>query len=171
MEICNTQKATQLEAAKLFNVSAKTIRTWSTEHDAPRNDDGSYDLIALISWRLELEAARSEAVNGSTISDELERWRAARRRLAELDLAERQRQVIPASEVVADVGAAVEIFKRHVLAWPHKLAAVVAAVDRPEDCYGELKHEARQLLDDIRHGLERVIHGDEPRRALQHDDT
>lgn len=171
MEIRDTKKVTQAQIAELFGVSGPAIRKWETDAGCPRNRDRSYDLGAVIAWRVTLESGRatdSIEANGDA-ADALERWRSARAGIAEIDFAERKRSVIPAHEVRRVVTGMVSVFKAQLFAQPGKLAATLAALDRPEDCQAELDRENRELLADIQQGVSDLIHGDTPATADEGD--
>ena len=96
MRINDVTRAPQTAVALLFSVSTSAVRQWQ---ECPRNDDKTYDLPAVVAWRLDqiehdgaVAVARGEAA---------ERFRAAKADLAELDLAERRGELISVTDMDA----------------------------------------------------------------------
>lgn len=161
MQVKDVQRATQRETAAALGVTTRTIRGWH-EYGIPRNEDLTYSIPAVVAWRIAVESERADSsINGNENSPAIERWRTARAILAELDVQERKRELIPVSEVGRDIGVLIEWFKTGLLGQGNKLAATMAALDRPEDCCLELDRENRELLADLKAGLERLIAADE----------
>jgi hypothetical protein len=77
----------QNAAADLVGMSARSFR----DTDAPRNSDGSYDAKALVVWVQQRSTSDPLLVGDSP---NLERYRAAKADLAEMDAAERRGQLV-----------------------------------------------------------------------------
>src|SRR5689334_4674268 len=89
---------TQGAAAHLLGLGPRVFRD---KHDAPRNDDGTYDAVALVAWwrdQAVVGAGGDPELLASGDSPALEKYRAAKAALAELDLLERKRTLIPTDQ-------------------------------------------------------------------------
>lgn len=98
------------DAARAFGVSRQAVAQWK---GAPKNEDGTYHLPKLIAWRV--EQVRLQLVDADLQGDSpaLERLREAKADLAELDLAQRQQQVVLVEDMREQVRHAFVAFKRH----------------------------------------------------------
>jgi len=107
----------QAVIAKVFSVSTRTIQRWHDE-GFPRREDASYDIAECVAWALERERAEQQPR-----SDEeayyaaLARKTAAQADKAELELAERRRQLIP-----------VAVHERRCAAFAERANALIAAI-------------------------------------------
>lgn len=155
----NWESTTQTIVAAIFGVSPRAVRKWEVEQGCPRNADGTFNLRDVVDWWKGQYESRLEAVEKDATSDWLEKKREWEARLKEVDYQERVKDVIPAPFVRRNIAIAMEHFKRGLLAQPTKLAATLAALDAPEDCQAELEREHRELLEDLKRGLEAVIDG------------
>jgi hypothetical protein len=105
------------EAAAFFGISERALRLWTAETDWPLKRPGkgtrvTYDLGVICRWRFEklkkeIELAAEPADVGS---DELEKLRGVKRRIAELRLAELQDQLIYLSDAQSAQSAALAAF-------------------------------------------------------------
>jgi len=82
-------KLTQAQVAGAFGITPSAVARWR----CPRNSDKSYALPEVIKWRVEL-ASQDEGMSAET-SPAVERYRMAKAKLAELELAERQQVLLP----------------------------------------------------------------------------
>lgn len=106
------KKALQTDIAKLFGVCTRTVSRWAqdSENPCPRNDDGTFNATSVIAWRIELverkasEAAGDPLLVGGGDSPNLERYRAAKAALTELELGERKKELIPRDELRVALG-------------------------------------------------------------------
>lgn len=83
--------------ARLLGVSRSTPGKWSQE-GCPRNQDGSFSLPAVVQWRVDRAANTDPMLSGGD-SPATERYRLAKARLAELELGERRRALLPRAVV------------------------------------------------------------------------
>jgi hypothetical protein len=155
MQIRETQRATQSQVAHVLGCDPRTVRGWDAL-GCPRNEDRSYDVTAVVRWRLQAEGVRAESGNGGD-SDELERWRRIRADLSQIELDRVRGMFIPKAHVKDDIGRLIEIFKATLLGWPNVMAATLAALDRPEDVFIELTTACRDLLGDLKLGVEEFL--------------
>lgn len=108
------------DVASLLGVNRSTLHRWVTERDCPRRDDGSFDLAAVIAWRCAELEARALTASGDPLlagggdSPNLERYRAAKAELAELDVGERRNSLIPRDELRVGLGVAASAIRRGI---------------------------------------------------------
>ncbi len=88
-QISTLSTLSQGAAAHLVGLSTRTLR----DSDAPRNSDGSYSGRDLLSWFAH-QASGDVTLGAPTDSPGLERYRMARAKMAELDLAIRRGELI-----------------------------------------------------------------------------
>jgi len=93
-------KLIQRQVADLFGCDRLTVRNWTDKQGCPRNVDGSFDLGAVIRWRLDYEKRKS----GSHIepADKLRDLKAEEK---QLDIAERRGSLLDRDEVIAGLVA------------------------------------------------------------------
>jgi hypothetical protein len=82
-------------AAWIVGQSARTFR----DSDAPRNTDGTYNAAALASWLRNGAVQSDDPLLAGSDSPNLERYRAAKADLAEMEAAERRWQLIDADQL------------------------------------------------------------------------
>lgn len=155
----NWESTTQTIVAAIFGVSTRAVRKWEQERGCPRNADGTFNLRDVVAWWQKEYDERLAAVEADATSDWLEEKRMWEAKLKEVDYQERVKEVIPAPFVRRGVATVIEQFKRGLLGQPTKLAATLASLDRPEDCQSELEREHRELLEDLKRGLEAIVDG------------
>jgi hypothetical protein len=80
----------QTAAAWLVGVSSRTFR----DTDAPRESDGTYNARSLVAWIKGKATADTDPLLIGGDSPNLERYRAAKAELAELDAAERRGRMV-----------------------------------------------------------------------------
>jgi hypothetical protein len=141
-----------IEIAKHFPQSATAyvvglVPRSFRDTDAPRNEDGTYDLAAVYRWGTE-RATDDPLLTGGD-SPNLERYRKAKAELAEMDAAERRGQM-------ADIGSLCEWFLTDVA--PHFRRAV-EEIDR-------INPDAAKIMD---RAIERVCEAVEQRKPASPD--
>ena len=92
--IPNIERCSQGALAYVFGISRQAVAQWK---GVPRNADGSYSLPAVVAWKMSNLAADADL--GSGDSPQLERYRAAKAGLAELELHERLKSLVSRSQV------------------------------------------------------------------------
>ena len=87
--------------AKIFGIRRQSFAAWK---GCPRNPDGTFDLTAVVQWRVEnlAEQLRSRAPDPPSTS--LERYREARARRAELEVGQLQDSLVDKADVEARWG-------------------------------------------------------------------
>jgi phage terminase Nu1 subunit (DNA packaging protein) len=136
--------ATQLAGA--LARTRQTIHLW-VRQGLPRNPDKSFSLPAVISWLVERERDALADQGSPNDSPQLERWRAARAELAELELALRKDQLVTVDHVLD--------------AWCHRhdmvAAALISLVDRlPPMLVGLDQIEMREQIE---HEVDTILEG------------
>ncbi len=159
MQVKDIHKATQRETAAALGVNSRTLRGW---HDSgcPRNGDLSYSIPDVIGWRVAVAEARADET-GNGDSPELEKWRRARRELAELDLHERRRELVRADVVRGGAARAGAAFASALRGIGPRLAMRLAAMDDPNDIDEELTVEAERVIGDLNANMGRICAGGE----------
>jgi phage terminase Nu1 subunit (DNA packaging protein) len=125
------------ELARAFGVSTTAIDNWLSRgcpfEAAPDRPGKAYrfSLPAVVQWRTE-RLTETAATAGDCDLNEAKRRRAvAEAELAEIDLAERRRDLLPRSDVDAAVIGAFARVRARLLAVPTKVAAEAAATTEP----------------------------------------
>ena len=91
----------QTEVLRIFGVSKPSLLDWH-RRGCPRNADRSYDLAAVVQWRMaELEHRVSTARKLNALDQVRVRKTSADAQLAEMTLAQRQGDLLPRAAVVA----------------------------------------------------------------------
>jgi hypothetical protein len=142
-QIAVMQSLSQAAAAWLVSLTARRFRDLA----APRNADGSYSAADVLRWHGERVAAESRQLASASTDDVLlvgeetpglERLRAAKASLAELELSERRGRLIDlelfhawwVSEVAADVRAAIDVLRQRF--GSEAADIIIAAIDRAD---------------------------------------
>lgn len=140
--IPDIEHCSQRQLARVYGLSYQAVQKW----DCPRNDDGTYSLSAVVKWREECLAADTELCGGGSDSPALEQYRAAKARLAELDLQERTKNLVDRAHTVKcmmEFGAVIrscgaDLERKHGAAARERLdQAIDAAVAAVKKMLGE----------------------------------
>jgi len=136
-EIESLKGIRQAVAAWLVGVTDRHFRNL----DAPRNEDGTYDASKVVQWAC--EKAKPDPVSDDPLmsgsdSPNLERYRAARADLAEMDARERREQLVDidtftewyASEVGHPIRKAIELL--NLKFGPDAAAIMTRAIDKAD---------------------------------------
>jgi phage terminase Nu1 subunit (DNA packaging protein) len=104
-----------------FNMHASNVNKWS-EKGCPRNNDGTYDLSAVIEWRIEdLGMANGAACE----SPEAQKWLTAFRReralLAEIERKKVEKKLIRVEEMTREWGKRLHTLFSGIRLWTHRL--------------------------------------------------
>lgn len=115
---------TTSQLAALYGVGPSAVSNWHKRGGCPRNSDGSYDLTAVIAWREDRIRAEVDDAMASSGKDSpnLERLRAARADMAELEFKTRLGKVIDLEQVKQREVTISTIFKQSLLNAPRELA-------------------------------------------------
>lgn len=179
MHIKPSRDLTLSDCAKRLGVHRNSVARWLTEgcpgEPVPgrgsKGQEWQLDPAEVALWRRDREhaeqIAKAEAVHAERVAD-LERQLAwlrgigdlpieeskrrreqAMARLAELDLAERERRLWPIEAHVSAIARAGYAIQRNVLAMPGRLAAEVASMATPAECFRAIDREARHALEAI----------------------
>lgn len=107
-QLATMRGLTQASAAWVAEMSERHLRTT----DCPRNGDGTYSAQAVSTWRADRAAATAGADLPTGDSPNLERYRAAKADLAEMEAAERRGQLIPSDRNRAFMGRVAAILRQ-----------------------------------------------------------
>lgn len=151
---------TQAAIVKLFGLKQQTIAEW----ECPRNEDGSYDVGAVVQWRFnrlkeQLEAARAAAGEGyQGNSPQLERKRAADAAMAEARYGEHVKTLVSRAEVDGKIARVLN---------DARVALEALGVSVAPQCEGRKHSEIRDILDrEVRHITETMAREWEQDKAL-----
>lgn len=111
----------------------------------PRNEDGTYNLAMALPWLLEHERARVRK-EGEKAVDALEVYRRSRAEEAQLAVARRKGEVLPADLVENEEERAGRVVAEELLSWENTLAPRLAGLE-PRAIKAILADEARRVLD------------------------
>lgn len=134
--------------AAVWGITPQAVGLWHSKQGCPRNPDGTYNLAAVIAWRearIRAEADLEPGPGGGAQSPELEGWRRARRKMAELELERISGSLISLEEVERGRVERVIYLKRSMLALPRQVAPVLVGL------------EARQIQTLLKERLEDMI--------------
>lgn len=142
------RRATQEVSAIILGVAQSTLRSWK---DAPRNQDGTYDLPVLNAWYFARKAGEFEDGGGEK-SEALEEYRRWRARQAKLDYEKACGELIPVVDVRMATARHAETCKRSLLALAPKLAPLLVG-RAVEEIAQEIDAGVRDCLDELSEGL------------------
>ena len=129
--------------AKIFGIRRQSFAAWK---GLPRNPDGTFDLAAVVQWRVESLTEQLRARAPEPESSALERYREARARRAELEVGQLQDSLVSKSDVEAR--------------WGRVLSHLVQAFDgmgkvlAPRLAMRHEKEIAQTVRDEVRHTIE-----------------
>jgi len=140
------ERMPQEATAAVLGVTRQAMSLWA-RRDCPRNSDGTYDLGAVVRWRVaELEEreqrARRVAGQGRVRRDQ------AQAELAELQLAERKGEMLPRTALIAGWVARYRTMQSMLLGLVRRLGQ-----------YGLDREQAGRIEDDLRSILEQLGRG------------
>ena len=129
--------------AKIFGIRRQSFAAWK---GLPRNPDSTFDLAAVVQWRVESLTEQLRARVPEPPSTALERYREARARRAELEVGQLQDSLVSKSDVEAR--------------WGRVLSHLVQAFDgmgkvlAPRLAMRHEKEIAQTVRDEVRHTIE-----------------
>ena len=145
-QIAELDALTQKAAAHLVGLTDRQLRN---RDDVPRNPDQTYSGPALLAWaveRAELEAGSDPMLRGDS-SPGLERYRAARAELAEMDLAEKRGQLVRVESIRRMLDTVASLIRDATVRIDRQFGA--EAADMIGDALDEAdRHIRRQFGDD-----------------------
>lgn len=125
----NTGLLTRSELAVAFRVMPSTIIKWAragmpVADRGGRGRGAKYSLEAVVAWRVQSQTTSREGQEGEQLNLSVERARLARVQTskAELEVAARQRELLPADEVRRVVGGAFHAVRVRLLALGRSVA-------------------------------------------------
>ncbi|HEX6925662.1 MAG TPA: terminase small subunit [Longimicrobiaceae bacterium] len=154
--------SSQKELADLFGVSRETIRQWVLEGMPTRTVSGQTRYVAreCVQWRRDRdrEAGRPDS---PVEAEERARKLRADADLAELRLAERRRQLVPAAEVEHEWDRICSVLRSRILAVRGRWAPRVLGLGTMPEATGVLDDLTRDLLSVLAAAADEVEAGDE----------
>lgn len=135
---------TQVLVAKHFNVKARTVQYW-IQDGMPVTPDGLYNLDEIRAWKNRQEEKRKKIKDPQ---DPDVRFRTAKARLAEIELAKRMGELLPKEEVEAEWLSAIITFKKGLMGLPKRIAPQLAGLEAKE-IQAVLTKRVRELLEGL----------------------
>ena len=133
------------EVAELYGVTREAVRQWHVKGGCPRNEDKTFDLAAVIAWReARLEADVADLAGSD--NPELQRWRAARADMAEMERDLRRGLLIKREAVEANEQQQVAAVRKALLALPKRLAPKLAGAAGRADLHQTFENAIRQAV-------------------------
>lgn len=135
--------------SKLLDLTPRRVQQLSKEGVIPRAERGRYELVPAV--RGYIAYLKERSINPGVVSfDEVRaRKTAAEAELAELDLQEKKKQLVPMSEVIDKWLELIGACRARMLSIPAKLAPVVAVEESPAICKQIIEEQILESLDEI----------------------
>jgi len=135
--------------AEIFGVSEKSIRNWVAA-GLPQVGHGKYDLRACVQWKLDQVTAEiaGDELGSATDSARRELYIAQRHKI-ELEIAERRRELLPASLVDHTLAAVASVAASQLDSLGPRMAGELADSDDPAFIQGRLITECRAIRSSI----------------------
>lgn len=134
----------QPEAAAYFGVRTRTLQYW-IQNGMPVNSDGTYDVEVIKAWRAQDERRQKKE---KSPDDPEVRFRTAKARLAEIELAKRMGDLLPREEVESEWLNIIITLKKSLLGLPKRLAPQLVGLDAKLIQTALNKH-IRELLENL----------------------
>jgi len=130
------------EIGSLFGATPQAVGLWSKNQGCPRNADGTFDLGAVIAWRID---RIKEEIRASEESPAMERKRNAEAEMREIELARLKGEVIEVEAVKRERLARIAAVKSALELLPKQLPPFLAGRSARE-ISGELSRKVREIL-------------------------
>jgi len=118
----------QEKLAKIFDVSARTIRYWEQE-GMPKTPNGFYEIKAVQEWRHFSDKRKKTRGSKKKDIDHEAEYRKYKAQLAKMDLEERKGQLVPVKDVEHEVIQEFLRVKQRLLFLPKIIAAQTVGLD------------------------------------------
>lgn len=121
--------STQIDLAKHFNVSTRTVQFW-IQDGMPVTTDGFYPVEHIKAWKEQKDQARRPR---DAEKNELEKRKLkAQAELAEMELKRQREELIPKADVEVQWVQRIQEVKKALMSLPRRLAPQVAGLDVKE---------------------------------------
>ena len=148
---------TSQSLGRVFGITSRRVRQLVDDKVLERNGSNDYDLID----NVQRYYAFKNKDNTEDYSKEHTKLEKAKRELAELELAEKKKNLHKTEDIELMVGGMVVVFKRAMLSIPHKIA---------KQCEGKTKEEISSILTkEINEGLEEISNFDASKLGEMND--
>lgn len=170
MKIDDTKHMSRKDIGKLFGVNSTAVTHWFQRGDCPRNQDGTYNLEAVIEWR-KTQGATKTGTDGS-YGDHRTRKIKAEADKVEIQVDLIRKDVIPIQTVKAGLQDMLVAFRGRIMNIARSISPVLAGMDdsgKIQDLIEERHIEALEELstynpDDVPMGDDEV--GEAPKTAV-----
>ena len=145
MKIENAGKVKQAVVASLFGVSHSAVSRWP----CPRNADGTYDLKAVIQWRVS-KADEDAEVSGNSASRDpaTARWRMAKAKRAEFELGLLEGRVVDKAEVETQWCRLLTRLRQGIMSIPDRIANAASVAEAVVLCRDIARGELNAVADE-----------------------
>lgn len=113
----------------ILGTSRKVLLQWESE-GLPRNSDRTYNLYSVLPW---LKTRWYQSTKEDKNSPALKRYRLAKARMAEVELAEKRGKLIDLEEVKRGRIERIHMVKRILFSIPHSAAPILATMNEPRE--------------------------------------
>ena len=147
-DVSYSRARTQAEVARAFGVQPRTVRNW-VEAGMPRRADGTYDIVAIATWRVENRARREDAraPEGEHSRDWYEtEYRKVKTEHEQLKLDVALGKLLLREEVDKGRVARVLAVKRALLRLPKAVAQPLADLAEPRLIEAYLRDRVREIV-------------------------
>jgi len=115
----------------ILGTSRKVLLEWESE-GLPRNSDRTYNLYSVLPW---LKTRWYQGTKEAKDSPALERYRLAKARMAEVELAERRGKLIDIESVERGRVERIHMVKRIMFSIPNSASPVLATMSEPREIH------------------------------------
>jgi hypothetical protein len=145
IKINATTRTTSDGLAACLGLTRPRIIQLANEGVLSRDENSKYNVIENIKRYL---AYRAESKGEMSFDNEKTLHEKAKRELAELDLAQKKKELHCSADIEVMVGGMITIFKRRMLGIPHKMANILAG-NNADDVYDLLTNEIHSALTEL----------------------
>jgi phage terminase Nu1 subunit (DNA packaging protein) len=147
------------ELAEILGVNRHTVVEWSKKGcpsvekaDKESGRPWIFDVAQVMAWRESQAAGAAAEMFGDPISkDEAQRRRAiAQAAMAELDLAERKKELVQISDVTGAVSAEYALVRTALMNLPAKVSGRIALIDDPAVIQSEIEGAITEALKNLK---------------------
>ena len=129
--------------AECFNVDPRTIRNWVKAGNIPKDGRGQYPVKAAIAYAFSQDDLRNQKLRAEIRKIE------ADARCKELDVKQREGDLISLKEASAEIEEIMTKTRTRVASLPSRLALELAGISDPNQCELRIEEVCREILEEI----------------------
>jgi phage terminase Nu1 subunit (DNA packaging protein) len=119
LSIPDVSRMTQLSVASVLGMTRQAVAGW----DCPRNRDNTYDLRAVVQWRLAVVESQSSTPEDAKSTKELRRLRQLQGDKVEMELAVSRGELVRVADVDREWGLVLSRLRMHLVHLPNMIRA------------------------------------------------